>query len=52
VDWHSLTDIATVVVAVVSTWMAARRELLNRIEKNAAEIAELRGILKGAKLIS
>jgi hypothetical protein len=47
-DTHSLVDVGTLVFAVASAWLASRRDLLTRIAEIETEVAEIRGLLKGA----
>jgi hypothetical protein len=50
-DVHTLVDIGSLAVAIVSGYLAARRSLVDRIAKVEDEIAEHRGVLKGAGLL-
>lgn len=49
-DVHSLVDIGSLVFAVASTYLACRRTLIDRMAKTEADIAEIRGVLRGKNL--
>jgi hypothetical protein len=48
VDWHLITDVASLFVAVAGTYLATRRGMADRISALESEVSEIRGVLRGA----